>query len=580
MDVKKTMCEKGRFRVGIWVAIAITLLIAGRHVWAWVHYPYQIKNLAKAMSSIYIIQKPIVVNHAEDLAAVIHTTEKGVGVFIGDIFGKSELKVCEALDVDYKATGAWVFDWSPDDRVFAYSWDRTLHFVNNKGEEDGRVEGITNHFQSFAWLSSNCCAYIDDLPQIVVVEKGVTGWGIARSWKKQKTNGFPRSIETMDTNMVAFHTDSLLWSMNIISGECSPIYAAVTNRIEGISYSRENDSFLLTESASKRRIFSLAILSDYKNEATKKPLVQKKSVLGATWVNNGRGYAYFSNVKPNNTVLMGKDQIDHLEKMFFRSGEVRNIFGSGKNANVYAAGTQNASEPVGLWKCSLDSGKFENVLSPFSGAKDFIYQPVLAGGVKNEDGHYESFELVPPAHFSRQKKYPLVIGLGGYEWTPIAHSVYAQCLANCGAYVAFVNYRWNQSDPETVLAHTNNFLSVFNQLAANPNIDTNRVYLFGFSAGTAVLSELAKQFPGRWRGLMFLNPSQLPTVQKGMAEKVLMTAGSGENEEKRFAQYQLELAKNGIPAEWHIHENAQHVPRNQAAMYERTLWMADMVFSK
>jgi hypothetical protein len=64
-----------------------------------------------------------------------------------------------------------------------------------------------------------------------------------------------------------------------------------------------------------------------------------------------------------------------------------------------------------------------------------------------------------------------------------------------------------------------------------------------------------------------------------MTGSVLATAGSGDGEEERFRRYQEDLLKVGIPMEWHIHENAQHVVRDQEAMFERTLWMGDMIFT-
>src|SRR6185312_9797890 len=135
---------------GLWIVLGVCLLLGARAAWGWARFPHGIEKLAKQLSSMNVIQKYPVLNHAHSLLGVIHTTEHGVGVFIEDPAKKTEQKICEVTDADYKASGAWVLGWSPDDKTLAYSWDRTLHFVSNDGTEPGgNVDGITNHFQSF-----------------------------------------------------------------------------------------------------------------------------------------------------------------------------------------------------------------------------------------------------------------------------------------------------------------------------------------------------------------------------------------------------------------------------------------------
>jgi predicted esterase len=213
----------------------------------------------------------------------------------------------------------------------------------------------------------------------------------------------------------------------------------------------------------------------------------------------------------------------------------------------------------------------------------FHFQPVLAGYATYQLGkrdHYAKFDLVPPVNFSRNKKYPLVIGTASYEWDPIAHAVYAQALSRCGAYVAMVEYHWDNRTAEGVTVYTNNVLAVYDQLAANPNVDTSRVYLFGFSAGTEVVRELTDKYPGRWRGIMLMNPSVLPEPNEGTARRVLLTAGASENEGERFSRYQEDLSKIGIPASLFLFQDEGHVVRGQEAFYNRTLLMIDTVFDR
>ncbi|HLX72681.1 MAG TPA: hypothetical protein VKV04_23920 [Verrucomicrobiae bacterium] len=563
---------------GLWIVMGIVVLLGARVAWGWMRFPHGIEKLARELSSIYVIQKYPMVNHAETSLAMIRTTEHGEGVFIENLADKSEQKICEVADVDYKASGAWVFGWSMDDKTLAYSWDRTLRFVANDGTEPGgNVDGITNHFQSFTWLTPERCAYIDDYPRLVYIEHKEGKWKVSQRWDLWTTNGMPHSIQAMGPNVVAWQTTNTIWQMDFSSGVSKVLYSNSRRQIDSICFSTDTGTFLTVESTNHGRTCFLVSIIPGEGGAAVTALLRKPSILNAQWINRGQGYVYGSQVR-DKVVLTSKSSVYGQEQPVFQATQMTNFFANGSNTRIYLLGAQ-ASEPAGVWRCNADSAEVQCVLSPSAGMS-FHYQPVLQESATYAENHTAAYELLQPAGFSRHKKYPLVIGLGSYEWTPIAHGIYAQCLANSGAYVAFVHYRWNQSHPETVYAHTNNFMAVYDQLAVNPNIDTQRVFIFGFSAGTKVLSELTEQFPGRWRGIMLLNPSPLPEPEERLARRVLATAGSDEGDENRFGMFQEQLAKIGIPMQWHIHQNAQHVVRDEAAMYERTLWMADMVFEK
>jgi dipeptidyl aminopeptidase/acylaminoacyl peptidase len=564
---------------GIWIVLGVLILIGTRLVWGYIHYPHQLKRLAKELSSINVIQKAPVVNHARTLAGVIHTTEQGVGVFIVDVKTKEERKLVEVKDVDYASTSTWAFGWSPDDKFFAFSIQTNLHFLDGSGKKSINDINLTNGIQPFAWLSSTACAYIDEDPKLVILQFINGQWRQTASWLLPTTDGKPRSLLAMGTNSVAWQTDSTLWQLETSTGAIKPVYSNSPKIIGSISYSKNTDMFLVVENTNRTTTSSLLTISNGGDFPLVKEIARKPSIISAQWINRGKGYACVIN-RGDNTVLTVKKG-DASEDTFFTGGQVWNIFCDGEDSCVYALAAQT-NEPAGVWQYDASADTLACIVSPW-GDRDvkFHYQPMLVGWVKyKQDGqiHDAKFNLIPPSDFSRKKKYPLVIGTASYEWTPIAHGVYAQCLANCGAYVALVSYRWDQTRSETIFAHTNNVLAVYNQLAKSPNVDTNRVYLFGFSAGTLVTSELIKDYPGGWRGIMLLNPSQLPEAKEGMTLRVLATAGSGEGEEERFRHYQEELLKVGIPMEWHIHANAQHVVRDQGAMCERTLFMGNMIF--
>jgi predicted peptidase len=210
------------------------------------------------------------------------------------------------------------------------------------------------------------------------------------------------------------------------------------------------------------------------------------------------------------------------------------------------------------------------------------FQPAIVSETKFGKGVREKYTLISPAGFLRQNKYPLIIGMQGYDWMTVGHATYSQAMANSGAYVALTGYHYTHQSEDELLAYTNDVLAVYNQMMKNPNVDTNRVYIFAFSSSTLVVNELIKEYPGRWRGIMLFSPTaQLPEPEENMTMQALITAGSDEDYLwKKYPAYQENLDKVGIPMTWYVHPDSGHIERSQNTMYKKALLMGNMVFNQ
>jgi len=576
--------QKTRSRIqivpGIWIVLGVLALVVVRAQWSWRHYPHNINQFAKDFSSIEVFQNPPVVNHSGTLLGMIHTTPRGVGVFIANVTNKTEQKIYEDKDVDYMPTLSLIFGWSPDDRTFACSWDLALHFVSDGGEDPSGV--ATNVFRSFAWLSPDRCAYIDGSPKLAFCEKVHGRWQETASWPLSATNGRPRSLLAMGTNSVAWQTDNTLWQMDLSSGEVRSLYNSNPRcSIGSVSYSKDADAFLFVESTNRATASSLIALS---NGSCITKTTRNLLIRDAQWINKGKGYAYRF-MQGESSVLIAKADEVAPEAPLFPAGQVVHIFGNGDDTRVYAVAS-NTNDAPSIWRCDTRSEDVSRLFSPWGFQEMNVhFQPALVGYAPIGNGHTERFVLIPPANFSRQKKYPLIIGLQDYDWEVVAHSTYSQALANCGAYVALTGYHYTRQAPGAdLLDYTNNVLAVYNQLAMNPNVDKSRIYLFAFSSSTIVINELVKDYPGRWRGIMlfgFSTTAGLPEAKAGMTARVLVTAGSDEKWSwKQFPIYQENLCKIGIPMESYIHPDSAHIERAQNTMYQRSLLMGRMVFER
>jgi predicted esterase len=476
-----------------------------------------------------------------------------------------------------------VLGWSPDDGTFAYRWNVALCFVGTNGTTcPGEIP--TPDLDSFVWLSPASCAYIDadtnhdNVPQIAVAQNIHGTWQETTSWPLPTAKGKPHSLLAMGTNTVAWQAGNAIWQMNLASGKIESVYANPEGSIDSVSYSEESGKFLILETAkasSRRRLPALfALLNGSKIPETSSKLSMRDTRL----INQGRGYV-FLHPEGENMSLIIQPGGGEAEETFFQSGRVEDFFCDGESSRVYALASKTNEAPS-IWLCDAAAGNAQCLYSPWGfAAVPLHFQTASVHYVELPGKHHEKFVLIPPANFSPDKKYPLIIGMQSYDWMNVPHATYSQALANSGDYVALTDYHYTHQTEEALLHYTNNVLAVYNDLLKNPNVDRSQVYLFAFSSSTIVVNHLIDDYPGRWRGVMLFNPTaDLPMPKSGGFPPILATAGSDEEWlYKQFPSYQETLAKEGLSMEWYVHPDEGHIERSQNVMYKRALLMENMV---
>ena len=567
---------------GIVMLSIIAVFFTLRAGWLRAHFPHDLEQQARGFTRLDIIEKPAVANHAGTAIGLIHTTEYGEGVFIENIEEKTERKLCEVKDASYDPQSTWLFGWSPDDSILAFSWNHSLQLVrSDTGERLGSLAG--DMIKSFTWLSTNACAYLSNGGDLVLIKSDGETWKVSRSWPLPTATGAPEQLLATGADTVAWRAKRQVWRMDLSSGEPKLFFTVPGTGIRSYAYSQETHTFLVADlrGAAFR---TLMAVPDSEGDLSVKVLPCKHpGINGPQWINHGKGYAYSDdNLGVNGTEpLIIKLTEDAPEKVCFPHGQMLYTFCD--DTNIYAVGGQT-NEAFGVWRYDYKQDQMTCAWCPNPDPKtELHYQPLLTGHAEMGDKHVESFYLIPPAHFSKSQKYPLAIGFAGYDWSPASQgAATGQVLANCGAYTAYVSYRWPADQPrnEAVYWQTaGNLLAVYNQLSTNPHIDTNCVYIFGYSENTRMVELLADRFPGRWKGVIDLSAiGAFPAAKAGVTDR-LTAFSTASDMEPDFCRQQLEMFKIGTPMDWHIYEGA-HLPRSKEVLDHEITETAEAIFKK
>jgi hypothetical protein len=211
------------FSSGVWIVIALTMLVGGRLLWVKASRPAHRQAIADAFGSDSQFFDDAQLNHDGSRLTYVSTSDKGWGVFLYDQTTSHKQLICEQKQQsdhwNFFDLNAW--PWSPDDKSFIYSAGYTLFVcsidsgqvsqspgIQASGPVAIPAEGRVTCFTSVVWVNPSEFAYLFD---------GVIGYARKRSDGQWITHRLPYGELPQAGGascLTAASDDSIAWLMN------------------------------------------------------------------------------------------------------------------------------------------------------------------------------------------------------------------------------------------------------------------------------------------------------------------------------------------------------------------------------
>jgi hypothetical protein len=335
----------------------------------------------------------------------------------------------------------------------------------------------------------------------------------------------------------------------------------------GFSYSKETGKLLISRTANAQdSIWRLDAASGLAVAATR--VMEESSLRNAQWAGPDR-FAYVSRVA-NRTELMLADSSGTGNRLLLGRGTIEWFRVTPDQRQVFLLGSISNEPAPSIWRYDLAS----DALRPVISSSDYpsIHARAIVTTHKSftsPAGGKVTYTIFLPAHSDKHKKHPLMIGD-----TTISTSIYGEPfmkgVAACGAIVAVVDRpNWTPGLDQW----TQNVQALYEQIKNDPTVDKRRVYVFAVSAETHYLSLMVETNSGPWRGIILLNPGQLPDFSKlpliQSRPKMLLDDGGEQHQEERFKQFQKDALNSGVVVEYYLHPGETHRLVGRDARLER-----------
>ncbi len=536
-----------------------------------VHFNKIVSELGSATIGRFYTLMP---DHSEESLAFMQAEENGYGIYLCKIGEGKRILIDEDLYSQKGSPHQTLLGWSPDDDLFAFSrYKNRWEIVICDGEtgETRATIPINDKVLYGTWLSPQKLAFVNRGFTIFTVNGAKRKWDAPKPLFGKRESVPIQNVTALGANAVAWQQGNTIWSC----GESSPvpvkIWDSKTNFLIQFSLSSASNKILLNYQNTKGQFLACFHLGQPDRlEDVTRVNTNEYHVGNLTLINNGKGYAFLSQIGTSNILFAKWDDSRDLDQFVWPDQISRFVPGQHE---IFVASSLN-NGPTGIWKYDLASGSADCVVPR---ADDNLFYNITTTAewnhITNSSGNPLTYYLyVPPGQVSKQK-HPLIIGVDGIAPAGFAWNPNFQGFADCGYFYAYVEryqrdyFEWGQD-----------VLSVYKRLAKRPDIDTNRVYLYGVSAGTGPVSELLSQKPGLWRGAVLLSAGALPDPFQIPGKRIFVDGGGldpGFNQ--RVRQFQQNAAKAGIPVTLMIFPGLDHM-LNRTPYAEKEQFREVMLF--
>ncbi len=493
-------------------------------------------------------------------------TETGLGTYFCEIASGKNALLFEQKENGYNGELGMVA-WSPDDHFFACvfkSDSNPQHLTRNiiicdgiSGKPVVKIEALWD--SKFIWLSPHSFAYTRYNQAWLVFEQKADGNWVQTQVIKRFADGELNNLTATSPHSVAWQQDNDIWTYDFVSGASGKIWESATNKLESFTYSDETGNFLMNcsdENGPLSICFRPPRLWD-----------KQGAILSVTRNDNREKYADLSEDHGLYSFTI-KSSTNSEPTHFIWEGMVEYY----KLAGDYLYFTGNlANGPPGIWQYNIKSKEVRCLDSGLKGILKYTKMVTPIGRMSaNIFGKQMNYHIWEPPDISPGKKYPLIIGQTHYMWFS-----YQQVAANGGYYFASADRLswWDGLDDWGA-----DVMGLYEILSKNPNIDTNRIYLFATSAESSYLSRFVAEKPDLWKGVILFNPVTEPDLSNARLSRMFIVRGRDEDTPvERLIKYQNEAAKTGVPIKLVIQNGVQHITRSIATERERTRQFAQFL---
>ena len=533
-------------------------------------------NVVRELCSIPQFEQDLIPNSANTRLIFCQNTKAGVGIYFCDTAGGKPRLLCEQKEKGRSWRRFTMLGWAPDDSVFACALPE-----NKQDQElilifDGRTGELLNKvvadqsFNQFGWLSTESFAYSTSGTSVRVVTKQADGtWVHKRFFENVATN--MDNFITVSANSIAWREDGGIWLFNLDSGSSEKIWEATTNRLVEFTHDKGVNEFLLNCSddagqyllwfnPQNKRTFNLGRIGS-----------QQDYIRKAIWNGHGSSYAYRTNDLAGSAFCIKTGDMATPITIPWHGGVLSLTLSGGQ---LFFSGNPDDQTPD-IWEYDIKSDTFKCIVTSTSGPlKNSIGCPSTSLVLTNSLGEQRFYHLWAPPHVSPNQKYPILLTQELNIWFP-----YFQIAAQSGYYVAVVDrpffHTWDGNHERTWLEDVS---SLYEIMARNPNIDTNRVYLYANSAETSYLSQLINDRPTLAKGAILFSPSALPDLSILQNKRILIVDGKTDGDAiKRLPEFQDRVVQERNAVTLFLQDDAGHVlasgttERNRATQFAKFL---------